>query len=137
MATRPRRIPKYAPGYMMLPQQRDKIIMPVHLSLAAIETGYATDKDYNTMALFVNMAQEIALRMKTAPEAREAIDRGRLAIISVGKRFMDLGKFGFSGPEMLAVRECVTVGDQLLKRANSAILMAICAAVDEHLRGEA
>lgn len=137
MATRPPRRRKYAPGRMILPHERDKIIMPVHLSLAAIETGRAGASDYNTMTLFVNMIQEMALRMQTAIETRDAIERGRLAIVSVGKRFMDLGKFGLSGPEMIAIRECVTVGDQMLKRANSAILMAVCAAVDEYLRGEA
>ena len=39
-----------------------------------------------------------------------------------------------TGPEMIAMRECVDLGDRLLKRANSAIQMAVCAAVDEHLR---
>ncbi len=134
MSTRPTRTPKYAPGYMLLPQQRDAIIIPVHMALAAFELGAGSADHYNTLALFVNMAGELALRMKTATETRAAMEAGRIAIVSVGKRFMNTSKFGLSGPEILAVRECVTLGDILLKRANSAIVMAVRAAANEYLR---
>lgn len=134
MATRPTRRPRYAKGYLLLPQQRDAIITPVHMALAAFELGAGSSDHYNTLVLFVNMAGEMALRMRTDAITRDAMEAGRLAIVSVGRRFMASNKFGLSGPEMLAVRECVTLGDVLLKRANSAIVMAVCAAVDEHLR---
>ena len=84
-----------------------------------------------------DMAGEMALRMRTDPLTREEMEAGRMAMVSVGKRFFATNKFGLSGPQMIAMRECVDLGDRLLKRANSAILMAVCAAVDEHLRESA
>ena len=134
MSTRPTRQRRYAPGHMLLPVQRDKIITPVHVSLAAFELGAGSDDHYNTLVLFTNMAGEMALRMNTDPLTREVMEAGRMAMVSVGKRFFATDRFGMTGPEMIAMRECVDLGDKLLKRANSAILMAVCAAVDEHLR---
>ncbi len=137
MSTRPTRQRRYAPGHMILPAQRDKIIFPVHMALVAFEFGAGSSDHYNTLVLFTNMAGEMALRMRTDPLTREAMEAGRMAMVSVGKRFFATNKFGLSGPEMIAMRECVDLGDKILKRANSAIRMAVCAAVDEHLRGAA
>ena len=134
MSTRPTRQRRYAPGHMLLPAQRDKIIFPVHMALVAFEFGAGSSDHYNTLVLFTNMAGEMALRMNTSPITREVMEDGRLAMVSVGKRFFAHDKFGMTGPEMIAMREVVDLGDKLLKRANSAILMAVCAAVDEHLR---
>ena len=137
MSTRPTRQRRYAPGHMILPAQRDKIIFPVYMALASLEFGAGSADHYNTLVLFTNMAGEMALRMRTDPLTREAMEAGRMAMVSVGKRFFATNKFGLSGPEMIAMRECVDLGDKILKRANSAIRMAVCAAVDEHLRGAA
>ena len=137
MSTRPTRQRRYAPGHMILPAQRDKIIMPVHMALAAFEFGAGSADLYNTLVLFTNMAGEMALRMNTDPITREVMEAGRLAMVSIGKRFFAHDRFGMTGPEMIAMRDCVDIGDRLLKRTNSAILMAICAAVDEHLRESA
>jgi hypothetical protein len=137
MSTRPTRKRRYAPGHMILPDQRDKIMIPVHMALAAFEHGSGNADHYNTLVLFTNMAGEMALRMRSDPITRVVMEDGRLAMVSVGKRFFATDRFGLSGPEMIAMRECVDLGDKLLKRANSSIFMAVCAAVDEHLRAAA
>jgi len=137
MSTRKLRRPKYAPGYMIHPAQRDAIMIPVHMALAAMERGAGSADHYNTLVAFANLAQEMALRMNTDAVTREAMVSGCAVMVSVGRRFMASDRFGMTGPEMMALRECVTLGDALMKRANSAILMAVMAAVDEHLRAAA
>ncbi len=119
---------------MILPQQRDAIITPVHMALMAFECGQGSADHYDTLAAFTNLASELALRMKSGDETRTVMAAGRGAIASVGKRFFASGKFGLSGPEMLALREVVTLGDSLLKRANSAVVLAVMAAVDAFMR---
>lgn len=118
---------------MVLPQQRDAILMPVHIALDAFERGAGSADHYNTLAAFANLARELSLRMNCAPETRKAMEAGREAVAAVGRRFFGTGKFGLSGPEMLALRSTVTLGDTLMNRANSAIVMAVMAAVHEHM----
>lgn len=119
---------------MLLPQQRDRIMLPVHMALAAFERGGGNADHYNTLASWSNLARELSLRMKSDNLTREVMDAGRAAMVSVGKRFMASNRFGMTGPEMIAMRECVDLGDILLKRANSAIVLGVMAAVDEFMR---
>ena len=134
MSTHPTRRPRYAKGYMIQPAQRDAIMIPVHMAQVAMEMGQGTYDHFNTLIAFVNLMQEMALRMRTDDYTKRVMDNGHQVMVAVGRRFMKADKFGLSGPEMLTLRETVTLGDNLIKRANSAILMAVMAAVDEHLR---
>lgn len=133
MSTRPTRRPRYAPGHLILPHQRDAIMIPVHVALAAFERGAGSADHYNTLAAFSNLSRELSLRMKCADETRKEMEAGRAAVAAVGRRFFATGKFGLSGPEMLSLRSTVTLGDTLMKRGNSAIVMAVMAAVHEHM----
>ena len=131
MSTRPTRKPRYAPGYMILPQQRDAIVMPVHIALTAFEHGAGSLAHYYAIASFLNISNALARRMKTAPITSCLIERGMTALLAADTRFTKTGQWGFSGPEMLAVRESVTAGDELSKRANTSIFMAVTMAVGE------
>ena len=121
MSTRPKRKPRWAPGYMLLPQQRDAIVMPVHMALTAMETGNGTIYLRHTIAAFLNIAGVCAARMQATDETRQMIDAAKYHLVDSDRRYQRTGKFGFSGPEMLAMRKAVTVADELIKRANSAV----------------
>jgi hypothetical protein len=116
---------KYAAGYMLLPKQRDAIVLPVHASLMSIEMGSGNITNRHTIAAFLNITSMLSKRMQSAPETPGIVEAGMYALIASDRRWMNTGKWGFSGPEMLAIREAVSVGDMLIKRANSAILAAI------------
>jgi hypothetical protein len=108
---------------MLLPSQRDSIVMPVHIALNAMETGQGSMALRHTIAAFLNIAGVCAVRMKgTAQETKEAIDAAKHALVESDKRYQRTGKFGFAGPEMLVMRKAVTLGDELIKRANTSIL---------------
>ena len=116
---------KYTAGYMLLPQQRDAIVLPVHASLMSIEMGGGNITNRHTIAAFLNITSLLSKRMQSAPETSGIVERGMYALVASDKRWMDTGKWGFSGPEMIAIREAVSVGDMLIKRANSTMLAAI------------
>lgn len=121
MSTRPTRKPRWTPGHMLLPQQRDAIVMPVHMALLAMESGEGTIYLRHTIAAFLNIAGVCAARMNAADETRELIDAAKYYLVDSDRRYQRTGKFGFTGPEMLAMRKAVTVSDELIKRANSAV----------------
>jgi len=116
---------KYSAGYMLLPQQRDAIVLPVHASLMSIEMGHGNITNRHTIAAFLNITSLLSKRMHSATETSSIVERGMYALVASDRRWMDTGKWGFSGPEMIAIREAITVGDQLIKRANSVMLAAV------------
>lgn len=116
---------RWSAGHMLLPEQRDKIAMPVHMAIAAFELGAGTTTLRHTIAAFINIASLLSARMKSAPETQGIIESAMHSLVSADKRFMATGKWGFSGPEMRSIRKAVSVGDMIIKRANSTILYAV------------
>jgi hypothetical protein len=113
----------YATGHLLLGQQVDAIVMPVHISLAAIEMGSGCISNRHTLAAFLNVAGVCAARMVgTAPQTRAAIDAAKYALVEADKRFQRLGRWGFDSQQMLTIRRAITLADALMRRANSAIL---------------
>lgn len=116
--------PRYAPGCMLTPTHRDKLALPAHTALLALETGYGTDESRHTLAAFMNIASVIGGRMPgVAPETRAAMDAAKHAIIAADRRFLRLGRWGLNGEEMRLLQRGVTLGDEILKRANSALYL--------------
>lgn len=110
-------------GHMLLPHQRDRIIMPVHVSMAAIEMGGGGIENRHTLAAFLNIAGVCSIRMSgVAQETRDALDAAKRALVEVDKRYLKTGRWGFSGEQMLVMREAISIGDELIKRVNSATL---------------
>jgi SLT domain-containing protein len=129
---------------MILPEQRDAIVLPVHAALAAIERGYGTIENRHCIASFLNITSGLSGRMKSAPETPVILERAMFALVAADRRWMKTEHWGFTGPEMLAVRAAVSLGDELAKRANSALFMAVTMAVSkvlgktpDHLLGSA
>jgi hypothetical protein len=113
----------WLPGTLLLPQQRDAIVLPAHIALNAIETGDGQIIHRHTLAAFLNISATCAARMTgTAEETRQLLDDAKDALVSADRRYLKTGKWGFTGPEMLALRAAVTVADALLKRTHSAVL---------------
>ena len=127
-STKPRRAyrPRYVAGHMLLPSQRDKIALPAHMALNAIEIGAGKIEHRHTLAASLNIFAALAAKLpNVASETRTAINAGQDALVSADRRFLKSERWGLSGPEMLALRQAVTLGDELLKRANSATLKSL------------
>ena len=110
-------------GHLLLPKQRDDIVLPAHIALNAMETGAGELIHRHTIAAFLNITGFCAARMVgTSSETREAIDAAKYALVDADRRYLRTNKWGFTGPEMLLIRHAVTLADHLLKRANSQML---------------
>lgn len=116
---------KYSAGYMLLQSQRDAIVLPVHASLMSIEMGGGNITNRHTIAVFLNITSLLSKRMQSAPETSGIVERGMYAMVASDRRWMATDKWGFSGPEMIAIRESVSVGDMLMKRANSTMIAVV------------
>jgi hypothetical protein len=113
----------YIPGYLLLPQQRDAIVLPAHIALDAIELGAGDIYHRHTLAAYLNIVGVCANRMVgAAQETRDAIDAAKYALVSADRRYLATDRWGFSGPEMLTIRRAVTLSDALLMRVNGGML---------------
>lgn len=112
----------YATGHILLPSQRDKIVMPVHVCMSALEMGSRDLHHRHTIAAFLNIVGVCAKRMRTAAETIEIVERAKYVLVDADQRYIRTGSWVFTGPEMLSVRHAITLGDEIMKRANSAVL---------------
>ncbi|MFY9326457.1 MAG: hypothetical protein WAO76_00310 [Georgfuchsia sp.] len=110
---------------MLLPAQRDAIVLPVHASLMSIEMGGGNITNRHTIAAFLNIISLLSKRMQSAPETSGIVERGMYALVASDRRWMATDKWVFSGPEMLDIRSAVSAGDMLIKRANSTMIAAV------------
>ena len=132
----------YVPGTMLLSQQRDAIVLPVHIALNAIEIGGGDIVHRHTLAAFLNIAATCAARMTgAANETRQALDDAKYALVEADRRYLRSQRWGFSGPEMLTIRHAITLGDALMRRVNSGVLtyavdfVSRCNATTPHVMG--
>lgn len=84
-----------------------------HEALEAVLKGYATRDDIDVLIAAFNMAEGLyhinpKLGLDWAKEIRDAQD----AILSMSRRGLEVGKFLFTGSEMVAVRLAMDVHDQ-------------------------
>jgi hypothetical protein len=113
---------------MLTDAQRNRLAVPPHVALMAIESGCGLQTHRDDLGEYINLATVCASRMVgVATETREALCAAVYAIRDMDKRFERTGRWGFSGPEMLVVHKAVTLGDALMVRANSAVVTAAAA----------
>jgi hypothetical protein len=113
----------WATGHLLLGSQRDKMVLPAHMALDAIEMGAGDISHRHTLAAFLNVCATLAGRMPgTAPETRDALAAAADALVNTDRRFLRLKKWGLSAEDMRALRRAVVLGDALMGRANTATL---------------
>lgn len=111
-------------GTMLLPAQRNAIVLPVHIALDAVTTGDGEIKHRHTIAAFLNIASVCAARMPGVDErTRAALDAAKQALISLDHRYIKTHRWGFSGPEMQTMNHAITIADTLFKRVHSGTMV--------------
>jgi len=85
------------------------------MAFQRMKEGEGTEQDLDTLAFRLNwgfVAQRDFYANQAADVARGAI----CAIMGAKQRLQEIGKAGFSGPEMLAVGEGLNLADHLCER---------------------
>lgn len=114
----------YRPGHVLLPQQRDDIVLPVHMALDIMEMGHGTEDHRNTLAAFLNLSSIIAARLPgTAKETRWALHDAIHALSDTDKRYQRTGRFGFTGQGMQHLRKAIVLSDALIQRASTSLVL--------------
>lgn len=88
--------------------------MAPHQALEALRLGTAGTDDYNTLAIRVFWAAQMARdHVDFSEDLTQLLQRGTAAIAAVSERYDRLGRFGATGPELLALGEALAMADQL------------------------
>ena len=98
-----------------LPKAGVSLKIKNHVALEAIIRGDGNRDSIDDLIASMNIAEALykinpVLGLDYAKEIKAAQD----AIFSLGQRFLKTGKVGFTGPEMMAVREAMAVHDAQL-----------------------
>lgn len=88
--------------------------MAPHSALEALRTGSASTDDYNTLAIRVFWAAQMARdHVDADDELTKVTEQGVGAIAAISERYDRLGRFGAAGPELLALADALALADQL------------------------
>jgi hypothetical protein len=112
--------PRHA-GHILLPEQRDQLAAPVHFALLGLEMGNGGKQSRHTLAAFLNVATALAHKIADQAECH-ILETGQRAILSLDERHARTRRWSLDAAQIKALRQAITLGDQLLKRANSATL---------------
>lgn len=85
-----------------------------HAHLDNLRDGVADRETWNTLKYRINEGASLASRHHTDNvELRAAMAAAVEALCSIGKRYLDLGKFGCSGDEFRAIGRALDLTDEL------------------------
>lgn len=109
----PPRVPKYKPQAWWSVDAHSTFLLQAipHEVLENFRTGKVQDGDFDTLAMRVNWCKVVCL--KFAPQYLATADAGIVSMLSVKERHERLGKWGMTGPEMLAVGDSLNTLDDL------------------------
>lgn len=85
-----------------------------HAALARLAQGQGEKSDFDLIVGAINVSN-VLCEQGIGNEFRATTIAGRDAMLEVGKRFMRLGKFLFSGDELTAVNEAMSCHDTQLE----------------------
>ena len=103
--------------------------MAPHQALEALHTGAASSDDHNTLAIRVFWAAQIARDHFESDEHIAVLDLGVRAVAAISDRYDRIGRFGATGPELLALGDALVIADQMQKLATRRELEASFAKV--------
>lgn len=101
-----------------------------HAAFAALVQGRGTRDDWDRLVGAVNMAN-VMCEQGIGNEFREQTIAARNALCEIGKRYMRIGKFVFTGPELATMNEAMTCHEAQLENVRA---IDVDRAADEVLR---
>lgn len=85
-----------------------------HQALASMTAGAGCREDIDILIAAMNIAEALAITADLGSEYRAEITAAQDAIVSMGKRGLDKGRFLFTGPELTAMNLGMEVHDAQL-----------------------
>jgi hypothetical protein len=93
--------------------ERLRLNLPVRISFESMKTGKGVDDDFHTLAAVVNVA--LICSESIDPAAEETAIRAKDALMRTLRRWKSTGKYGFDGPALLEIADCIDLHEQLIQ----------------------
>lgn len=93
--------------------ERVRLNLPVRISFESMKTGKGVDEDFHTLAAAVNVA--LICAEKIDPAVEETAIRARDALMRTLRRWKSTGRYGFDGPALFEIAECIDLHEQLIE----------------------
>lgn len=113
---KPRR--RYVPRPLKIPalirysaEEERRLQLEPHLALEALRTGRATAADWSTLATRCNWTGELARRH--CEDAIDLVESGVRALAAIYQRHGTAGRWGATGPELVALGDALLAADEL------------------------
>lgn len=106
-----------------------------HSALEALTTGRAQREEIDLLIAMVNMTEAL-YRMGVGREYKDEVRAGLEALRSVGRRYMELGRFVLKGAEMEALNVVLELHDAQLEVINIKQMERALEIVKEEIRGK-
>ena len=121
----------------VLPQHKvDEVQLLALASLDAITKGHGTAEHIGAISLACNMTGAL-IRQGIGEEATEIVERCQTALLNADRRFTQVGRWGFSGPELQHVRDLLDVHERMVSNASQLEVRRALRDIDERIaRGE-
>ncbi len=114
-----------------IPQHKqDEVSLMAYTALTAITTGSGTDEHLGALSLACNMSYSLAMQGIGA-EAMELVIRANDALHALRERHTRTGKYGFTAPELEAVRDMLHVHDRMVAAASQQEIRNALKDIDE------
>ena len=121
----------------VLPQHKvDEVQLLALASLDAITKGHGTAEHIGAISLACNMTGAL-IRQGIGEEATEIVERCQTALLNADRRFTQVGRWGFSGPELQHVRDLLDVHERMVSNASQLEVRRALRDIDDRIaRGE-
>lgn len=128
---------RYVDSVTLLPEHKVNDVQLLALaSLDAITKGHGTAEHIGAISLACNMTGAL-IRQGIGEEATEIVERCQTALLNSDRRFTQVGRWGFSGPELQHVRDLLDVHERMVSNASQLEVRRALRDIDDRIaRGE-
>lgn len=128
---------RYVDSVTLLPENKVNDVQLLALaSLDAITRGNGTAEHIGAISLACNMTGAL-IRQGIGEEATEIVERCQTALLNADRRFTQVNRWGFSGPELQHVRDLLDVHERMVSNASQLEVRRALRDIDDRIaRGE-
>lgn len=91
----------------------DRIMLKLRVAYEKLKSGTEDDNQFDQLAAAINVG---AVRAeKIAPEAVETMTLGVLAMANCARIQLEHGRYGFNGPDIVAMNDCIELYEGILR----------------------
>jgi hypothetical protein len=108
-------------------RERIEVLTQIHSAAIALSRGYGTSAHWDELVIGFNIAVNVCAMATNAHIGLSAVNGARNALINVRERAHEVGRYGFTGDELIAVNGGIHVYEQIVSTVSRRQYVAACA----------